>query len=346
MSQPEKNIGGWCGLLKKKAYRFVMKILFVETFCHWKNKIGFNLLCNENSIESTITDDPHYFQEAYDLVLIPSTYIPCEIFPNSKVLLYGPHNFVFTHGIWKGPQENFPSHCVYNLLSDWIIKIQEEFGGMSIKPVSIPFPVDVQTFSPLHPQIEPRYDCFIYFKGRNQELLSFAESALKTLGLRYTILRYKNHTEEGSYTEKEYLDILRSSKFGIWIGCHESQGFALQEALSTNIPLVVWNVKSMFDEYNRENKISYKEDQRVYKLKATSVPYWDKRCGEVFYEKSEFTTKVLEMNESYRNYAPREFILETLSPKACYQRLVDILSTIPENPHIFPCIEEQAQHAQ
>ncbi len=304
------------------------------------------LLCQENPIEAIITDDPQYFQGIYDLVIIPSSYIPCELFPNAKVIMYGPHNFVFANQGWKGPEVNFPPHCVYNLLSDWIMNIQDEFGGMSLKSVTLPFPVDVQRFCPLESPLEPQYDCFIYFKGRNHELLSFAQSVLQSLGLRYTILVYRNYTEEGSYTEQEYLEILRSSKFGLWIGCHESQGFAVQEALSTNVPLLVWNVKSMFDEYNRENKLSYKEDQKKYKLKATTVPYWDKRCGELFYEKDEFTKKVQEMNQSYSNYRPREYILETLSPKACYKRFVDVLSTIPINPHMFPCTEEQAQRAQ
>jgi hypothetical protein len=317
-----------------------MKILFVDTFCHWKNKLGFKLLCQENSIESVITDDPQYYQDAYDLVIVPSTYIPCEIFSHAKVVMYGPHNFVFTNQQWKGPQQRFSSNCVYNLLSDWILKVQDEFGGMSLKPVAIPFPVDIQRFCPSESPSQPRYDCFVYFKGRQQELLGFAEASLKSLGLRYTILRY------GSYTEEEYLDILRSSRFGLWIGSHESQGFALQEALSTNIPLLVWNVKSMFDEYNRENEVSYKEDQKVYKLKATSIPYWDSRCGEFFYEKENFDEKIMAMSQDYKKYNPREFILETLSPCACYKRLLDVLKTIPINNQMLLYTKEEAPLSQ
>ena len=299
-----------------------MKILFVDTFCHWKNKLGFKLLCQENSIESVITDDPQYYQDTYDLVIVPSSYIPCEIFSHAKVVMYGPHNFVFTNQQWKGPQQRFSSNCVYNLLSDWILNVQEEFGGMSLKPVAIPFPVDVQRFCPSESPSQPRYDCFVYFKGRKQELLGFAESALKSLGLRYTILRY------GSYTEEEYLDILRSSRFGLWIGSHESQGFALQEALSTNVPLLVWNVKSMFDEYNRENEISYKEDQQKYKLKATSIPYWDSCCGEVFYEKEDLVTRLQKLNAEAYSYNPRKYILNELSPKACYHRFETLVKEL------------------
>lgn len=315
-----------------------MRILFLETHCHRKNSIGFDLLCKANSIEGVRTNDASLFDKPYDLVIIPSEYIPPYAFPKAKHIMYGPHNFVFTNGLWQGRQNSgyFQPHCFYNLLSDWIISLQEkEFGGMSLPSKAVPFPVDVDRFCPSLQ--EATYDCFVYFKGRKHDLLPYAESRLKALGLRYTVLQY------GSYTEEQYLNVLRSSRFGIWIGSHESQGFALQEALSTNVPLLVWNVRSMFDEYNRQNEVSYKEDQRLYKFTATSVPYWDQRCGELFYEKEEFDTKVMQVSQSYANYRPRDYVVEALSPVACYKRLVATLSTLPQRP---VDTEEQAPLSQ
>ena len=304
-----------------------MKVLFVDTFCHRKNKIGFQLLCNENQIDSTVSNNPSDFHKPYDLVIIPSEFIPPNSFPNAKWLIYGPHNFVFANHIWKGPHQIFPQHCVYNLLSEWIQTVQGEFGGLSLPSITLPFPVEIQKFCP--DSREKILDCFLYFKGRKRELLQFAEARLKALGLRYTLLQY------GSYQEDEYLNVLRSSRFGIWIGSHESQGFALQEALSTNVPLAVWNVKSMFDEYNKKNEISYKEDQRLYRFKATSVPYWDERCGELFYEQGEFDATLQKVSANAHLYKPRDYILENLSPKACYQRLLTVLQGIPTSSSNF-----------
>lgn len=318
-----------------------MRVLFVDTHCHRKNSIGFDLLCRANSIEAVRTKDSSFFEQPFDLVIIPSEYIPPYAFPNAKHIMYGPHNFVFTNGLWQGSRNahHFGQHCFYNLLSEWIIDLQEkEFGGMSLVSKAVPFPVDIDRFCPSLQ--EATYDCFVYFKGRKQELLSYAESRLKALGLRYTVLQY------GSYTEEHYLDTLRSSRFGVWIGSHESQGFALEEALSTNVPLLIWNVTSMFDEYNRQNEISYKEDQRLYKLNATSVPYWDKRCGDLFYQKEEFDTKVIQMSQEYAKYTPRNYILDTLSPTACYKRLLATLATLPPNPHMPVDTEIQAPLAQ
>ena len=55
-----------------------------------------------------------------------------------------------------------------------------------------------------------------------------------------------------------FFNYLQNSKYGIWLDAHESQGFALQEALSCNVPLLVWNISSMNQEYNStyNNKIT------------------------------------------------------------------------------------------
>jgi glycosyltransferase involved in cell wall biosynthesis len=298
-----------------------MKILFVDTQCHRKNKIGFELLCKYNNIESVISKEKNTYSGEYDLVIIPSEYIAPESFPKAKYILYGPHNFVFATGIWKGPAQQFPSYCFYNTLSPWVDTLQKEFGGLSLQSRCIPFPVDVYRFCPSVE--EKKYDCFFYFKGRRHELISFVKEKLTSLGLTYKFIRY------GSYTEEEYLETLRSSRFGVWVGCHESQGFALEEALSVGVPLAVWNVKSMFDEYNHENQQSYKENPKVYKLTATSAPYWDGRCGEIFHEVEEFDETVLKVANHIDKYSPREYILETLSPEACYKRLLQTLEIIP-----------------
>jgi glycosyltransferase involved in cell wall biosynthesis len=139
------------------------------------------------------------------------------------------------------------------------------------------------------------------------------QGALEEKGITYKTIIY------GKYKEEEYIDILNKVQFGIWIGSHESQGFALEEALSMNVPLLVFDVKSLNDEINGEGNRSYME-YSDYNLSATSCPYWDKRCGIRFTHISEFD----ECLESIRknSYSPRQYILETLSPKVCYERLL------------------------
>jgi len=120
------------------------------------------------------------------------------------------------------------------------------------------------------------------------------------------------------YDENVFLDYLQNSKYGIWLDAHESQGFALQETLSCNVPLLVWNVTSMDQEYGS----SYE------KYKATTIPYWDNRCGESFYNIEEFEVTYNKFMENIDNYKPREFILENLSVEVCENKLIDLINNM------------------
>ena len=134
--------------------------------------------------------------------------------------------------------------------------------------------------------------------------------------MKYKVIVY------GKYKEEDYINTLQSSKFGIWIGCHESQGFALEEALSCNLPLLVFNSSSMFQEYDEKNEICYNNELGRYSLKATAIPYWDDTCGIAFTKKEEFKINLERMLTEYNKFQPRIYVEKALSPIACIDRLL------------------------
>ncbi len=290
-----------------------MKILYVDTYIHHKNKIGFLLMCKSKGIECVVTKDAHSFQYEWDLVFIPSEYIPPSLFPRAKSIMYGPQNFVFANGPWLKDQVYFPPHCFYNLLSDWVIDVQNEMGGLSLPAKSLPFAVDVEAFKPLN--LPKGYDCFVYFKQRELADFAYVLEELNRRRLTYKIITY------GKYKEEDYLNTLQKSKFGIWIGRHESQGFGLEECLSCDVPLLVWDCTSMFQEYDND-KMVYQEHLGRKNLLATAKPYWDSTCGLSFTTKEEFPAFLSLMTQYYTKFHPRDFILQTLSPEACMDRLL------------------------
>ncbi len=94
------------------------------------------------------------------------------------------------------------------------------------------------------------------------------------------------------------------------MGRHESQGFALEEALSCNIPLLVWNTQYMCQEHGSNYE----------KIHVLLFPYWDERCGEYFYQQEEFVKKYEEFLSKLDTYQPRQYILENLSMEKCAER--------------------------
>jgi hypothetical protein len=98
------------------------------------------------------------------------------------------------------------------------------------------------------------------------------------------------------------------------LGRHESQGFALEEALSCNVPLFVWDVTSMNQEYG----------QNYNNIPATCIPYWDERCGEVFYNFNEINDKFMFFMSNLHTYEPRQYILENLTIDICSKKMLAI----------------------
>lgn len=297
-----------------------MKFLRVGTG-HIKNIRGFELLAEMNSAELEVLNHMENINyDSYDLVWIPQGFYHSLQLPNAKRILYGPHNFVFPSEPWTYRIKPQFERSIYTCLSEYIYKIWKQFPPllMPIKP--FPFPLDTELFKPNNS--EKIYDCFIYFKSRSKQDLQHIENILSCLNYTYKVILY------GNYEEKEYMDLLEKSKFGIWLGAHESQGFALQEALSMNIPLIICNVKSLNDEINDKGEHSYLEYKDKYNMSATSCPYFDERCGLVIYDLNDLNKNIEHMKDNYTTYQPRNYILETLSPKACYDRIIESFSEL------------------
>ncbi len=271
-------------------------------------------MASDMGVDLTISNHTSTFNDEYQIVFIPSQYIPPSIFPNSKRILYGPHNFVFPSDVWISPTTQFDSRCVYNVLSKWLISLCNEIAPMPLPLVSLPFSVDTDRFTP-EPTTLKRFDCFIYSKRRHPSILARIESYLRQSNLRYTVCTY------GSYSEEDYIQIVRESKFGIWIGSHESQGFALEEALSMNCPLLVLDSTTMFDEVSPNGIRTYKHLLGKKQLLCTTVPYWDSRCGKCVYTVEECVAEIPNMMAD-QSYTPRSYILETLTHEVCARRFL------------------------
>jgi hypothetical protein len=292
--------------------------LLVDTDNHRKNRSGLIRMCADEGVDLTISKDTAIFGNPWEVVCIPSGFISPSVFPLATKIVYGPHNFVFADGIWKRGASSFPANCVYNILSKWNVEVQEELGGVSMQMTCLPFPVDTGRFCPA-PTVSKKRHCFVYFKHRHSSDLAAVLEAVQARGLSHTVLQY------GSYSEEDFLNVVRESEFGIWVGSHESQGFALEEALSCDTPLLVWNSTTMLDEYVRDEQ-TYKDKSGVYALKATSHPYWDDTCGISFTDREDLGRCLDKMLQT--QFHPRAFVENTLSSRACMKRFVSELGLV------------------
>jgi hypothetical protein len=284
-----------------------MKLLLLDRDFHHKNR---SALYAYKNIQIT----PFYWPEElsrfnlveYDVVYSPTYPIDVSKYPNTK-FIFGPHFSVF-------PECNLQSskgpNSVYIQPSKWsadIWSISPLCKDIHIKPV--PFGVDTDQFTEIIP-LEQRTQVFVYYKTREPGDLQFMQDKLKLLGIDYKLFSYDHR-----YQEVEYMTCLHNAKYGIWVGRHESQGFALEEALSCNVPLLVWDVLSMNQEYGP----NYDD------IPATVIPYWDSRCGEIFYKREHFDYAYKVFMSKLCDFKSREYVLENLSRDKCEKAFLKLL---------------------
>jgi hypothetical protein len=288
-----------------------MKILFINNGMHHKNLHAIRNYKNINITEiGNEKELDMYNVSEYDCVYSPAMPIEVNKYPIETVFLFGPHFGVFPD---KKMLNIKSKRSVFIVPSQWCIDVYSSFKECeNLKIKLVPFGVDTERFNEtMH--IQNRNRVFIYFKGRHPQELNFIENVLRSNNIEYRVFSYRHR-----YDENEYVEYLQNAKYGIWLDAHESQGFALEEALSCNVPLLVWSVTSMNQEYG----------QNYADIPATTIPYWDERCGEVFYNISEFGEKINLFLSKLNSYKPREFIIEKLSMNVCEQQLIKLIENI------------------
>jgi len=283
-----------------------VKLLFVNNGMHAKN---LNSLMKYKHLEivtvHTIDEISTDLISNFDCIYSPSKPIDVSKYPSS-FFLFGPHFSVFPDHHLSLIQSK---HSIYIQPGRWVVDLWKKYDiCKDLTMVDIPFGVETDKFCEIKP-IREKTKIFVYYKTRHPNELSFLEYFLQSNSIEYTLFHYNK-----KYKEEDYLQCLQDSVFGIWLGRHESQGFALQEALSCNVPLFVWDVRSM----NQEFGYHYPD------FPATAVPYWDERCGEIFYTIDELYDKFQFFLSRLDQYQPRQFVLEHLSIEVCEQKFIQL----------------------
>lgn len=283
-----------------------MKILVVGNF-HHKNRESLEKILKYLKFEYKFGDMNDITN--FKVIISPNIPINTSVFPN-KFFIFGPHFSVFPNQLLY-KINNVHKNSIYLQPSEWALNVWKKFNVESIIPLKVfYFPVNTKKFKPM--ENIKKEKVFIYFKRRKQEELTFLKKFLHNKNIEFKVFDYVKR-----YKEEDYLKYLQESKYGIILDAHESQGFAIEEALSCDVPLLVWNVTSM----NQEEGINYPD------IPATSIPYWDNRCGESFYNKEEFEEKYNEFTSKLDTYKPREFVLDKLGIDKCannFKKLIDL----------------------
>ncbi|MDD2656657.1 MAG: hypothetical protein PHQ18_03780 [Patescibacteria group bacterium] len=220
---------------------------------------------------------------------------------NTKVMA-GPNLYIVPRNV---PKNIFTKNSILIQPSKWVEDFWRGFGFNQCDLDSWATGIDIEIFT--ERKISNVDKVLIYFKQREKEELHFLEQSLKEKKIDYDIIIY------GSYKQEEYIKKLQNTKYIIWLGRQESQGIALEEALSMNIPVLVWDVENIGHWVpNEKEKNIFSKEENAYE-NTTSAFYFDDKCGIKFKDHDSLSASIDIMENDWKNFEPRKYILENLS---------------------------------
>lgn len=211
----------------------------------------------------------------------------------------GPNLFVMPKDIIDGAVLH---DAIYLTPGPWATEMWQSAGFDSCPTYPWPVGIDTDEFHPPKQKASEK-KVLVYHKLRQSEELELILRTLEEMRLDYNLVVY------GNYDQDEYQELLKKSSFIIWHGCHESQGLALQEALASDVPILVCDVKSVSEELG----VNYEWHERDMNIRVTAAPYFDSRCGKIIENLNELKDGIQYMFDNLSNFKPREFVLENLS---------------------------------
>lgn len=182
--------------------------------------------------------------------------------------------------------------------------------------------IDTEWWRPLRHKDPEQHKIVIYDKIHwdraqwNANLIQPIKEYVNTMGLDVHVLRY------GCYKPGEYRALLQTAGAAIFLSPHESQGFAYQECLACDVPVLAWDPGIWLDPI----RFSYGRS----KVAATSVPFFDERCGATFRDFNEFRQQFDRfINASFKHaFKPRDFVVENLTIERSTSRMLELLKEV------------------
>ena len=216
---------------------------------------------------------------------------------DSQILIAGPALVVTPHD-----EDKIITNKKIDIIltpSDWVKNFYEsisrEIQGRTYSwPAGVSIPDDTTSGK----------EIVILKKNIDPAIFAFVKETLSKRNLTFKVFEY------GTFKKTEYLDQLKKTSYLIYLQKSESQGIALQEAWSYDVPTLVYeNTEFRYGTY------SWKDDK-------IAAPYLSDQAG-LFFTLDNFDGIISRLNTF--NFAPKTYCIENLSNKKSAEKLLNII---------------------
>ena len=152
----------------------------------------------------------------------------------------------------------------------------------------------------------------VYWKSGEERLCEGAEAIVRQCGLEPLRVRSR-HGEHGIFTPADYRNMLDRSVVAVFLSSFETQGIALAEAWSMDVPTVVWDPQGDAEWRGRRFR------------SASSAPYLTPATGLAFGDIGDLKPALDRALQSLGSFQPRDWVLENMTDAVCSKRLYELI---------------------
>lgn len=160
--------------------------------------------------------------------------------------------------------------------------------------------------------IKKKKKVLLYLKTLNYILLEKIKVLLNKKNIDIIIIKY------GNYKQAEFKKALSIVDFAIFISQSESQGIALAESWSMNVPTFVWKKK-----VSKINNVKYKY--------TSAAPYLSSKTGYFFCNIKQLEKIIENYYKNKFELNPRRWILNNMTDKQSVKNILSILTKLKKN---------------
>ena len=200
--------------------------------------------------------------------------------------------------------------------SEWVKKlVLHDCPELKDRILIWPAGVDNKFWFPVKP-VEKRKGVLIYKKTESGDFYDKIFKLLEELNFSADVIEY------GNYNPAEFKKKLSNSFFAIFVSRSESEGIALVEAWSMDVPTVVYNPGDFIYGGKLVKEIS-------------ACPYLNERVGKDWKTIEELRSLLLKMKQNKFSFEPRKFVLENLTDEITAKDLVDKIKFCKKVINVF-----------
>jgi hypothetical protein len=192
--------------------------------------------------------------------------------------------------------------------SNWILDFYRDEAPELVSKMRVcPSGIDPEFWQP-PVRRKATAQALVYWKNAPEAIFRDVETGVRAYGLAIACVRY------GQYRPEEYRTLLGTADVAVFLSTFETQGLALAEAWSMNVPTLVWDPRSEAEWKGKRFRA------------GSSCPYLTAATGLTFRSSDELAPRLLEVLSSPGRFSPREWVLAHMTDEVCARVLHRILT--------------------